>query len=61
MDHFNNDYSVPTTTGLLLLIHAVNVVAQYANPILGFISVSLSIFYISLKIYTEFFKDKNKQ
>jgi hypothetical protein len=60
MDHFNHDYSVPTTTGLLLLIQGVNIIADNINPILGTISVSLSIFYIAAKIYTEFYKNKNK-
>lgn len=60
MDQFNHDYSVPTTTTLLLLIQGVNIIANNINPILGTISVSLSIFYISAKIYTEFYKNKNK-
>lgn len=59
MNHnYDHDYSTVTQTGILLFINAVNYLADYINPMLGTVSVSLSIFYISKKIHTEFFKKK---
>lgn len=54
--NFDHDYSVVSQTGLILFIQGINYVADYVNPILGTLSVSLSIFYILKKIHREFFR-----
>jgi hypothetical protein len=58
-DHFNNtgeDMSAVSNILTVVLLQALSWIANYANPIIGTLSLTGSAVYIWLKIRKEFFK-----